>query len=59
MIYLFFIVLTYLIGLLVFAGYAYEVVDRFDVPYKPTRLEEKCSDLKDRYKLCYMRFSSK
>ena len=58
MIYLFFIALTYLIGLLVFAGYAYEVVDRFYIPYKPTRLEEKCSDLKDRYKSCCTRFLS-
>ena len=59
MIYIFWTIIVYLICCLLFGAYAYEMVERFDVPHKRTNLEEKCMLIKERYKLCYMRFSSK
>ncbi|HAI38359.1 MAG TPA: hypothetical protein DCM40_09660 [Maribacter sp.] len=59
MIYIFWTIIAYLLWCLFFGAYAYEMIERFYVPYKRTKLEEKSMSIKERYKLCYMRFSSK
>ena len=58
MIYQFWIIMAYLIGCLIYGTYAYEMIERFDVSFKQTKLEETVISIKERYKLCSMRFSS-
>jgi hypothetical protein len=58
MIYIFWTIIAYLLWCLFFGAYAYEMVERFDVPYKRTKLEEKSMSIKERYKLCCTRFLS-
>ena len=50
--------MAYLIGCLIYGTYAYEMIERFDVSFKQTKLEETVISIKERYKLCSMRFSS-
>ena len=54
MIYLFSIALIYLIGLIFYGAYAYEMIENFDVPYKETELERKTASVKERYALWYL-----
>ena len=56
MIYLFWIVLFYLVGLIFYGAYAYEMIENFDVPYKETDLERKTASVKERYALCSLRY---
>jgi len=59
MIYLFWIIISYLTWCFFFGVYAYEMIERYDVPYKSTKLEEKTMSIKERYKLCCMQLLSK
>jgi len=54
LIYLFSIFWLYLITLIFYGAYAYEMVENFDVPYKETELERKTASVKERYTLWYL-----
>ncbi len=56
MIYLFWIIIAYLLWCLCFGAYAYEMIERFDVPYKQTELEKKSQSIKKRYTDCLLRY---
>jgi len=58
MIYLFWIIIIYLLGCLCFGAYAYEMIERFYVPYKQTELEKKSQNIKMRYTDCILRYLS-
>lgn len=53
----FWLFIVYLIGCIIFGAYAYEMVERFDVPYKETELEKKTVSIKQRYTECLLRLS--
>jgi hypothetical protein len=53
----FWLFIIYLIGCIIFGAYAYEMVERFDVPYKETELEKKTKSIKQRYTECLLRLS--
>jgi len=53
----FWLFIVYLIGCIIFGAYAYEMVERFDVPYKETELEKKTASIKQRYTECLLRLS--
>ena len=58
MIYLFWIIMTYLLCCIIFGAYAHEMIERFDVPYKQTELEKKSRSIKDRYTEWSLRYLS-
>jgi len=59
MIYLFWIIIAYLLWCLFFGAYAYEMIERFDVPYQKTELEKKSQSIKERYTDCILRYLSR
>ena len=50
--------IVYLLCCIVFGAYAYEMIERFDVPYKETELEKKSRSIKDRYTKWYLDYLS-
>lgn len=54
----FWLFIIYLIGCIIFGAYAYEMVERSDVPYKETNLEKKTKSIKDRYSKWYLDYLS-
>ena len=57
MIYLFWIIIAYLLWCLFFGAYAYEMIERYDVPYQRSKTDEKCIDIKSRIAICLSRLS--
>lgn len=57
MIYLFFITLVYLLCCLAYGVYAFEKIERFYIPYKRTKIDEKCIEIKNRVVECTLRLS--
>ena len=55
MIYLFWIIMAYLLWCLIFGAYAYEMVERYDVPYKQTELDSKTMKIKEGVAFCSLR----
>lgn len=55
----FWMFIIYLLCCLAFGAYAYEMIERFDVPYKTTPLENRTKRMKDQIKLCSTRLLSK
>lgn len=57
MIYLFLITLVYLLCCLAYGVYAFEKIERFYIPYKRTKIDEKCIEIKNRVVECTLRLS--
>lgn len=55
----FWLFIIYLLGCIIFGAYAYEMIERFDVPYKETELEKKSRSIKDRYTKWYLDYLSR
>ncbi len=50
--------MAYFLWCIIFGTYAYEMIERFDVPYKQTELEKKTRSIKDRYTEWSLRYLS-
>ena len=57
MIYLFWIIIAYLLCCIAFGAYAYEMVERYDVPYQRSKTDKRCIEIKNRIVECTLRLS--
>ena len=58
MIYIFWIIMIYLITIWIYGINAYVQIDEFTFSMKETDIEKKTRDIKSRYGLCLLRYSS-
>ena len=58
MIYIFWTIFVYHVSLIIYGINAYVQIDEFTFSMKETQLEMKTRDIKSRYGLCLLRYSS-